>query len=562
MLLNEKGEALCGAGGVPASVDGRPLPVSVGGFAWLDADTVVGQDGSDAAGWKVVALNVRTSTKNVLASTGASDVVGGGGRWQADLKTNPTRCFGSLGDKPGACVYAAGPGGTIAWKRSYQAPSGLTLSSPGVPDVDVPDANPLDVHVLGPGMAVWSEPGRLRAIGRPVPTTARPAGRTRVVTAAGDEWLVYFAEGTGLVAEVQGEGYVLEPRAVAFNHDAVAVGDEVIVGWSTTQGERAGDLVTCAVSRQGGVRFLIDPEGTGRQVPLWQSFAASGPSGQTSGPVATVRAHPRKLWMAPFYSFSERYGDTPIDRYRTYANAITVVGDDRAAVPRDLARLYPLGLPLIVDGSLSADMVAPYLGTIVAWWVAGATAAALESAVALATSLPEKPIIAYLDHGLDVDWPATRPAWISSRVWPGIQCYRLAGESIAAMQDRMERLCARIASYGVYAVLTPRFDDVNGQQTVSFTLEAMALYCDLIQRFPICGLMPFADRRGTGIAKDGSLLGWAQALANANPTRPNRYDYWQPTSTDLSTVLRNKLGQTTELIVLTPNEKAYLTRRL
>jgi hypothetical protein len=126
----------------------------------------------------------------------------------------------------------------------------------------------------------------------------------------------------------------------------------------------------------------------------------------------------------------------------------------------------------------------------------------------------------------------------------------------------MERVCTKLASWGVYAVLTPRFDDVNGQQTVDFTLEAMPLYFELIQRFPICAVMPFADRRGHGIAADERLRAWAIALLRANPSRPGRFDYWQSTQSSLTGVLRNKLGQSVELVVLSTEEKHFLLEKL
>jgi hypothetical protein len=90
----------------------------------------------------------------------------------------------------------------------------------------------------------------------------------------------------------------------------------------------------------------------------------------------------------------------------------------------------------------------------------------------------------------------------------------------------------------------------------------MPLYAELVQRFPVCGVMPFADRRGHGIAADADLRAWAEAFARANPARPNRFDYWRSEQSDLAAVLRNKLGQTTELVVLSHAEKDYLLERI
>jgi hypothetical protein len=260
-----------------------------------------------------------------------------------------------------------------------------------------------------------------------------------------------------------------------------------------------------------------------------------------------VRPLPRKMWFAPFFSHSAQYGDTPMDRH---------VGNLIWTLPSDLDRIRPLA-PMVV--ATDAPIPEVNLNTTIAWWVTGATIADLETTVRRALTLPEKPIIAYLDSR---DWPAVRPDWVTDRVWPGVQCYRQSGESIDAMRGAMERILTPMASWNVYSVLTPRFDDVNGTQSVSFTLEAMPLYDELLRRFLVCGFMPFSDRRGHGISADPALRAWAQAFLNANPGRPNRFDYWTSTTNDIETVLRNKLGQTIEMVFLSQAEKQYLLSKI
>lgn len=270
-----------------------------------------------------------------------------------------------------------------------------------------------------------------------------------------------------------------------------------------------------------------------------------------------IQAHPRKLLLAPYYSFSVRYGDATLDDWKTYANAAVIIGDDPSNIPADLDRVYRYGVPLIVDSTYGAQ-AQPYIGSVIAWLASGADFPSLQTAVEEAINLPECPVIAYLDA--PEQWPSSRPAWLTDRIWPAVQAYRKAGESVADFTTRLTNLLTLVSKYGSYMVLTARWDDVNGTQPVSFTTDCMPVYAQLIQQFPICGLMHFSDKRGHGISADASLKQWAQTFSLANVTRPDRYDYW--TLGDPASSLKNKLGQSTELISLTTSDKQYLLSKL
>jgi hypothetical protein len=112
--------------------------------------------------------------------------------------------------------------------------------------------------------------------------------------------------------------------------------------------------------------------------------------------------------------------------------------------------------------------------------------------------------------------------------------------------------------YGRLGILVPRFDDFNGQGSIPQTLECMPVYDALMRDFPLFGFLPFSDRRGNGISKNQDLHDWAKAFLYANPTRPNRFDYWQSAGTTMETSLQNKFGQTTLLITLTDVEKKFI----
>lgn len=540
-LFNSKGQILAGVAGTQSTVDGVPMPV-FGNAAWLDDDHVIGQS-LDAT--KVISVPVVTpDIETELVSHGANLVVAGNGKWASFYQpaNAPSEVDGSLGVLPGAYVYAAGDDGTIAWKRVYQSGAGLTLTAPDGSVIDVPTANPIDVQVLGPGQAIWLQSGGgIQSVGITLPVTALEPWQTRIVTLGTDRWVVYGTHQGGLIAQKDGatDGYVLVPvGSNAFNIDAKVINGAIHIAWSLTRGEPWNDV---------------------RQLTLDITQPTTQLTAPHVSPPAALQAHPRKLWLAPYYSFSVRYGDAPIEDWHTYANAAVIEGDDASNIPADLQRVFGYGVPMIVGQEYGAQTNA-YLGNIVAWLASGADYASLQTAIQSALTLPEKPVIAYLDA--PEQWPTAKPTWMVDRVWPAVQAYRKVGESVTDFQARLQSLLTQIASYGSYIILTARWDDVNGSQPVNFTTDCMPAYASFIQNFPICGIMPFSDKRGHGISEDAILKQWAQLFSLANVTRPNRFDYWTSQQAGLPATLKNKLGQSTDLMTLTATEKTYLISKL
>ncbi len=274
-------------------------------------------------------------------------------------------------------------------------------------------------------------------------------------------------------------------------------------------------------------------------------------------PTVSVAPLPLKTWIAPFFSHSERYGDTPVAQH--VGNAVMVVSDERDPIPslhRELERIRPLNLPMIVQGDVAIDPI--NYNQTVAWWAAGGTPEALGQSVGKCLAKQEKPVIAYLDGR---GWPQEKPSWMVGRVWPSVQVYRFPGEMVADFISRMVQVMNTVKAYGQPIVLTPRFDDFNGSGSIQQTLEAMPLYNRLIREYFVVGFMPFSDRRGTGISKSPELRAWAEAFLAANPARPNRFDYWVTTGS-MPIALRNKLMQQTTMITLMPEEKTYLLNLL
>jgi hypothetical protein len=308
-------------------------------------------------------------------------------------------------------------------------------------------------------------------------------------------------------------------------------------------------LFVLAASDKVGTHWLRVVDPTVGQVALVPQSVPFDPA-----TVPQLPPLPRKMWVTPFFSHSKRYGDTPLADH--VGNAITVVAGDEnnlaGSLREELDRIRPLAQPMFVQGNTQVDAV--NINQTIAWWVSGKDIEDLRFNVERALAKEEKPVIAYLDQRL---WPSARPTWMTDRVWPAVQAYRSPGEVLGTFQATMETTLGRVQAYGQPIVLTPRFDDFNGQGSIQQTLECMPLFDRWLRDYFCVGIMPFSDRRGNGISKSPQLKAWAMAFLNANPARPNRFDYWVP-SGSLAAALRNKLQQQTNTIVLMPEEKLYL----
>lgn len=268
-------------------------------------------------------------------------------------------------------------------------------------------------------------------------------------------------------------------------------------------------------------------------------------------PVAAYQPKPfgKKLWMAPFFEVGNRYGDT---QQPLLGNAITVVEPGVAA---RVARRF--GKPMITTVDAYDSQ---YDNLIIAYWVSGGTMEELRGEYFKALRLPEKPIIAYLDGR---GWPSTCPSWmLGNRTWLGVQAYRGETESLSEFTHQMEKILGGLYSWNLPIMLTPQFYDRNGTVGVSHALANMPVYEKLINEHYIVGMMPFADRRPGGMKDHQVLADSCWNFTQAVPDRPNRHDYWTPKSVDMITTLRNKLQQSTSMLVLSVAEKQYLLSRL
>ena len=268
------------------------------------------------------------------------------------------------------------------------------------------------------------------------------------------------------------------------------------------------------------------------------------PSGEIMFP-----AFDRPMWQAPFFSHHPRYGDTPSDRH--VGNAIYVDWDDNNA-----ERLLNLGYPLIVNvDHPKAKTLSPNL--TIAWFVSGGSMQELEAVVnSIERDYPEKPIIAYLDGR---SWVPSSFHWVTENIWPGIQAYRFPGESLDDFVSKVGNVVDIVKEYNRPMCLVSRFDDFNGSSTVDRTLECMPHYETWLRTYQFVAHMPFADRRGNGIANNPRLWNWARMFQFAIPSqRPNRFDYWRPKDSSIEDILKNKLGQGRAAIVLEPYLREHI----
>ncbi len=455
--------------------------------------------GRETIGWPAVLINLTDGAKYLFTpTTGNSPIALSSSHifWQASGNHGPyTVCCASFSNPD--IRTQLGPG----------APDGLAWGNP-----DLTYALGKDIRSAVPGMTCPQGPGDSSlVVGENDEGGIRvklPNERTGVVLLPGTDTK------TPRVARGEGENY----GVVAWG----SVGVNVVLFTSSDVKEAIPDVVE--------------------------------PTAPTS---LTIPALPRKMWIAPFFSHSQTYGDTALPDH--VGNAVVAHKGDTHD-PDGTSRLMKLGIPMIAIAG--TPDVGPALDFIIAWWVSGAHPNDLRTQVEQRlTTYAEKPIIAYLD--MDQGWPALRPTWITDRVWPQVQAYRKPGEAIAAFVSRVETELDKVTSYGTpYIALAPRFDDFNGSGSVEATLECMPHYDRWMRIYPVIACMPFSDRRGNGMAKNLALRAWCKAWCEAVVARPNRFDGWTSTTTSIADALANKLGQTVEMVMLSSTEKAFLIKAI
>lgn len=244
--LNSRGNVLCGVAGGHASIDGRVISQTFGASAgWVNDDTAVFRGTIGGVGG-IVICGSDTRLAIVRSATG---LAAGGGRY---LAQDASGVFGAI-DLAGYSLGllgddergAAGPDGSFALVP--HGGRGLELRSPtGARDL-IADVIARDVQIVGPRQAHWrDDAGRIHVYNLPQPVQLPTASRVRWVNIPGQApWIVSFCSLIGIVAHPIDSlvGVVLNRGAGAFYHDPALVNGQLMVVWSTGQGEGPGESV-------------------------------------------------------------------------------------------------------------------------------------------------------------------------------------------------------------------------------------------------------------------------------------------------------------------------------
>ena len=306
--LNARGDVICGTAGLPGSVNRRPYPFATyGRGCWRDDDTILValiSAGGALHGWQPFA------DPNGIAvwpvdPRGFNAIAGGGGNYGALVAGGAPVLFGTLGDLPGAGAADVALDGTTVYKTDYFAEYGLTLVAPDgtvrtlreapAPSparfrwrtaiaangatVPIPSAPAYDYRALEGGKAFW--PGG--AYGRaPVRPYFPDAMNIKLATILDEDWLIYWSGAANAIVlhpDGASEGYLFVSSTM-FDHDMIALGAELVVASSLTQGEGPNDLTVFHASRSG-IRYVI---GSG-PMPAWGALATTPPEPEPPDPV-------------------------------------------------------------------------------------------------------------------------------------------------------------------------------------------------------------------------------------------------------------------------------------
>jgi hypothetical protein len=257
-IFSPSGHIAAGIAGAGVSVDQVPIDLG-GGTCWLDDETALYQCndglGDAASNWFLRTFHRSTQAKtDIEPKRGASFIIAGGGRWAATLVGYGT--YGALGYLPLAGVRAAGFDGTLAICENYQSGLGLSLYAPdGTITTGDPATVYRDARVIAPDDVVYvTGAGGVATLQGRRFAVAGSALAPKLITVDGEEWLAYWTEALGIIAHPAyplGDtrpliGYVLaEASVLAYNYDLESPANgQLRVVYSTTQGERAQDIVT------------------------------------------------------------------------------------------------------------------------------------------------------------------------------------------------------------------------------------------------------------------------------------------------------------------------------
>ena len=537
MIVNSKGEWAGGEKGPIVSFIKNILQSSAGAVKFLNDDELLFQDYHDGVA-KLGSHNVRTGIRTKVADYGLTELTAGNNFWARWFSgPGPEEALGITTSKGLHLRKAWMPSlitldGSFAFKEDYQSTGPWYVQFPD-DSRQLLSANEItEVNLLDKRQVVFRGNNGLMTGINLTFDLKQPLTRNyyslRVIKVNNEYWYLYQAEGGRLLFHPIGDeyGYLLAPEnsEVFRPHAAQFSTHSVMVAWATREDELPELQLTRIVDIESS-RVKLTP---------------------TVSPIVNdimIPAFEKPIWQAPFFSHSDQYGDTPLDKH--VGNAIWLRTSDKSHNPGTL--------PLITAVNTNVNDVDQNL--TVAYWEGSGTIQELLERIRIASAYPEKPIIAYLDGD---GWPTTNP-FSSDRVWPAIQAYCSPNESLSHFEVRITDIINRVQGYKLPIVLTSRFDDFNGSQSIDNIIACMPLYEKWIRNFNFVGHMPFSDRRGNAISSNENLWLWARRFQYAIPAgRPNRFDYWRPAGMSEKQVLDNKLHQSRAAVVLEPYLRDYI----
>lgn len=508
--------------------------VAEGRVDWFDNTRTIFQDCTSGH------CIIRLSDGTLIADHAANKVVGGGGKWAAWLD-HIEGVFDFAGRNfPGSGLGPMGPNGEYALKLQHHSFGPWDVVEPDGSRWRLTDGDAKAIQLLGNRRAIWIEDGRLLA-NFPVELPSRPMWRARVANG-----LLYQDKATGQLVL---NGHVIRPTGDYHFPDLRWDGDRWWVTYAPTEADV--NAVTFAVTpAELDALPLIDDPVTPDPVP-------------TTG--VEMKAAPRKLWQFVDKAHTEAYPKASKAEYPGNCAIVVNHQTDPTMMARDLAAVAAEGWPMVVDATPDAWGGAFNPNLTIMYCAGTADIHELGAGVQRALALPHKvPVLAYLDSPVPEAWPAQRPNWITERVIPQAQVYREPGESIDAFRSRVFSMLERLASYGVpYLAIVTAFYDRNGRLSEAEILEQMPVIEEIIQeqfRWKVFVHCLFAWGRPGGITTYPSLKPYARGFLDAIPARPNRFDGWD--SNDIDQQLRNKMGQSVELAMLSAKEKARVLHLL
>ena len=281
-VLTGRGQVVAGVGGGTVSIDNQP--VAPGGCAVaLDDDTLLfgGPDPDPALGWVLRRYDLPTGVFTRVNPAGPNFLAAGGGIYAAQASA-PVGLYASIPFAAGSVMSltitdsrgAASPDGYLAL---CDDPSGTTVS---IYDRTGTVVNRLaavayNLQILRPDALIWDGGTQ----GYPI-QTALPLTRRRVVPLADGDWIVGWANGLGLVAQLNGapDGYLLT-SGLAYHHDARAINGQLVVAWATAVNEAPGTNVTVTVDRTAPrVPLVLPPPPITITKPLVMAWITDQPT--------------------------------------------------------------------------------------------------------------------------------------------------------------------------------------------------------------------------------------------------------------------------------------------